>query len=220
MKKDLTFDELIIKAALSLSKGDLKKSFSAEDLLVEAWKKNKSSFGLRGHEDEYPYSNKIYKKIDGKNGLVERGLLKKNGQRVYKLTEVCLSIGISLEELNKEEYGMKLERQLNENISKIINHEVFKKWLEDPEQPKRFREAGWFWGIAPGTPPSVVKERLQEIDNTLKISEKSLKSKNAKKIFEQKGKILFDEDMLNKCSEFNESLKKRFEKDLNILLEN
>lgn len=217
MQKELTLNDKILKAALSLTEGDLKRKFTAEELLVNVWNEDNSSFGLRGFEEKHPDSNKLYTKLDGKDGIVKKGIFKKVGERIYVLTEAGLSIAMSLGS-PKEEYEIKLERSLQTALSKIINHEIFLKWLKSPDEPKRFREAGWFWGIAPGTPPNIVKGRLQDVEKLLNTAKEHLKKKGAKKVIEQHGKVLFDKKMLEKCSEFHKALKERFKKDLEILL--
>src|SRR6266850_896235 len=94
----LDFPEQGLLACLRLTGGDFGKTFSAEDILVEAWKMDHATWGLRGHEQEHP---------------------------------------------------------------------VFKAWLGDPVKPKYFREAGHFWGIAPGTPARTVRDRILGVDRVL-----------------------------------------------------
>src|SRR5262249_23339615 len=60
--------------------------FSAEDLIVAAWRKFPQTFGLKGYTDQYPDSNKVLTSIMGEKGLARRGWLAKMGQKVYTLT--------------------------------------------------------------------------------------------------------------------------------------
>ena len=46
--------EQVLLAALDCSGGDLDKTFTSEDLLVAAWKRDRFAFGLRGYEQEFP----------------------------------------------------------------------------------------------------------------------------------------------------------------------
>jgi hypothetical protein len=39
--------------------------------------------------------------------------------------------------------------------------------LTDSQAPKSFRDAGHFWGIAPGTPTRVIRERIEAVDNVI-----------------------------------------------------
>ncbi len=237
----LTLNEKTLLAAFALQGNDLKKKFTAEDLLIEVWKQDKGTFGLRNYENQYPDSNKVYTKLDGKNGLVRKGLLKKISNRTYTMTPAGMSIATSLKPVD-EETKFKVNRELYEAIKKILNHRVFTEWLRNPKNPNKFRDAGWFWGISPGNPPKIVKERLANIEQNLLEAKKkaieargklvinardldknvkeSLISKGNSNIGGHKSKIFLDIKDINKCIEFHETLKKRFEKELNIMLSN
>ncbi len=54
----------VLLAALDCSGGDLGAVFTAEDLLLAAWKRDPIAWGLRGHEYEHPDSEKIYVELD------------------------------------------------------------------------------------------------------------------------------------------------------------
>jgi len=235
----LTLNEKVLLAAFALQKSDIKKKFTAEDLLVEVWKQDKGAFGLRNYEQKYPDSNKLFTKIDGKDGLVRKGLLKKVADRTYSLTPAGMSLAISIRPVD-EETEIKVDRELYESIKKILNHKVFAEWLKDPNKPNKFRDAGWFWGIAPGNPPKIVKERLANIGQSLLEAKKkasksggkivinakeinrevkdTILSKGDSNIDEHKSKIYLDIKDINRCMEFHETLKKRFEKELDIML--
>src|SRR5438093_466934 len=86
MDRTATNAEKVLLAALVLCNGDLERSFTAEELAVAAWERDKTSFGLRSYEDKYPDSNKLFKSIDSKGGLVAKGLIIKIGDRTFRLT--------------------------------------------------------------------------------------------------------------------------------------
>jgi hypothetical protein len=235
----LTLNEKVILAAFILQKGDFNKSFTAEDLLIKVWEQDKGAFGLRNHENDYPDSNKLYTKLDGKDGLVRKGLLRKIADRTYILTPVGMSLATSLKPVD-EQTKLKVNRELYEDLKRILNHQVFAEWLRNPEKPSKFRDAGWFWGIAPGNPPYIVEERLANIEMSLQEARKKAKeaggkivlhskdiNKNIKELLTSKGSTSIDEHQVNifldindigKCIEFHETLKKRFEKELKIML--
>ena len=235
----LTLNEKVLLAAFELQGEDLKERFTAEDLLVQAWKQDNGAFGLRNYERDYPDSNKLYTKLDGKDGLVRKGLLKRVADRTYTLTAAGLSMAISLKPASKETQ-LKVDRSLYDELKKIINHKVFGEWLVDSEKPKKFRDAGWFWGIAPGNPPEIVQERLSNIEQNLKESRKRALEEGGKIVIdtrdfdkdvrdilikkgnssfdEHKSKIYLDLKDIDKCIDFNETLRKRFQKELKIML--
>ena len=217
--KGLGLVEQVLLSALECSGGDCQKTFTAEDLLVHAWKNDKLAWGLRGFEDEHPDSSKIFKELDahaGKQGIVGRGLLQKTHGRVYRLTVAGLAAASRLrpaDPIAREKAGRKLE----EEIRQILEHPVFRKWIADPVHPKHFREAGHFWGIAPGMPPKTVRERVNAVERTLKAAADFLRDRAIEEVTEYRGKILFDQQDIERALEFQSSLKKRFERDLRLL---
>lgn len=102
-------------------------------------------------------------------------------------------------------------------MSSILSHPVFREWMKDSELPKRFRDAGHFWGIAPGTPPSVIRARIGHVDSTLETARSLLAEKGADEIAARHGKILFDRTDIKRAMEFQATLKLRFAKDLATL---
>jgi len=84
----------VLLAALDCSGNDLEKTFTSEDLLVAAWKRDRLAWGLRGYEREFPDNDKIHKELDGRGaregsastGIVSTGLLLRVRQRIYRLT--------------------------------------------------------------------------------------------------------------------------------------
>ena len=208
--KILSQNDKVLMAALELSKGDIHNKFTAEELLVQVWKEDKPAFGLRGYENDHPDSNNLYTKLMGKSGLVRLGYLKKIGEKTYTLTEAGLSISSSLKPTD-EETKLKIDRQLYDAVIKIINHQIFREWLVDKNKPNKFRDAMWFWGIAPGTPPKVVKERISVIEQNLQESKK--------KAINSGSKISLELREIERCIEFHNSLKEKFKKELNIMLE-
>lgn len=238
--KILSQNDKVLMAALNLSRGDIHNKFTAEELLVQAWKEDKSAFGLRDYENDYPDSNNLYTKLMGKSGLVRLGYLKKVGDKTYTLTEAGLSISSSLRPID-EETKLKIDRQLHDAVIKIINHQIFREWLVDKNKPNKFRDAMWFWSIAPGTPPKVVRERISVIEQNLQEAKKkalegggkiSLDSKEVNKstkenltreghttINEQRSRLFLDILDVERCIEFHNYLKEKFKKELSIMLE-
>jgi hypothetical protein len=214
----------VLLAAIDCSGGDLTNSFTAEDLLLAAWKRDPFAWGLRGYEDKHPDSERIYVELDrasvrGRNvrgGLVGIGLFEKVRQRTYRLTPAGLAEASTVAGADPSIQG-KAERALADEIGRIVSHQVFREWLKDPTLPKHFRDAGHFWEIAPGTPPSVIRTRIARVDNTLKIARSLLEEKGVEGIAARHGKALFDRPDIDRVSEFQEALKHRFAKELATL---
>lgn len=214
----------VLLAALECSGGDLEKTFTAEDLLLAAWRRDPLAWGLRGHERDHPDSERIYTELDrasvkGSNvrgGLAGLGLFEKVRQRTYRLTPAGLTAASQIAGADSSAKG-KAERALADAVTRVLSHPVFHEWLKDPSMPRHFRDAGHFWGVAAGTPPSVIRMRIGEIDRTLETARSLLESKGTDGIAAQHGRILFERNDLARASEFQETLKTRFAKELATL---
>lgn len=189
----------VLLAALDCSGGDLRKTFTAEDLLLAAWRRDPMAWGLRGHEKNHPDSERIYVELDrasahGSNvrgGLVGLGLFEKVRQRTYRLTPAGFSAASEVGGADPSLRG-KAERALADAVATILSHPVFCDWIRNPAMPKYFRDAGHFWGIAPGTPVSVIRTRIREVDYTLEKARSLLEGKVVEEIAARHGKALFD----------------------------
>jgi hypothetical protein len=209
----------VLLAALECSGGDSKKTFTAEELIVHAWQNDKPAWGLRGFENQYPDANKMLKELDahaGKEGIVGEGMLEKVDRRVYRITPSSLAAASSLQPSDKIARH-KANRELAVAVKQILEHPVFKSWITNSSRPKYFREAGHFWGIAPGTPPKAVRERVSFVERTLQAALDVLSKEGVNEIVEQRGKILYERNDIERCLEFQKVLKERFASDLRLL---
>lgn len=216
-EQQLSLHEKALAAAASLSDGDLSVTFTVEDLLIRAWKEDTLAWGLRGHESEHPDSNKLYTKTDGRDGLVDRGFLKNVGPRTYQITEAGLAYAQRLAPQAGDSQG-KLERQVQDRVLQLIEHPVFQRWLQDPRSPTKFREAGLFWGIAPGIPAKAVRARVASVEQVLETALSLLSKGIASEIVKERGsRFRFTREDIQRCLEFQSVLRDRFRKDLKIL---
>ncbi len=87
-------------------------------------------------------------------------------------------------------------------------------WIKSPEKPLKFRNAGYFWGIAPGTPSEVVRERVGGVDRLLGLAEEALAKSGAERIVQSHGRELFDAQGLERIRDFQRALKKQFHREL------
>jgi len=210
----------LLLAALACSGGGVETTFTSEQLLVTAWKRDPLAWGLRGFETEYPDSDRIHREIDSRGkaatGLVQRGLIQRIQPRVYRLTPKGLvaASGLTPQDLPVRE---KANRFLDAEMQKILAHPSFKEWLQDPTRPKHFRDAGHFWSIAPGTPRKVVRERIQRVDDTLQAALSLFDKKGVEEVASGMGRRLFDRNDVERCLEFQEAMKQRFAGELELL---
>jgi hypothetical protein len=82
---NLTIVEKILLAAYGLEKNGA-TPFTAERLIVEAWRNDKGAFGLQGYSDDFPDSNRVLTKITGSEGLKGKGWIEKVREKQYRLT--------------------------------------------------------------------------------------------------------------------------------------
>ena len=90
----LTVSEKLLLAALAVR--ETHATFSAEDLVVQAWKMYPDTFGLSGYASQFPDSNRVLTNIMGTKGMRGKGWLRKVGQKQYRLTSTGLGNGESL----------------------------------------------------------------------------------------------------------------------------
>jgi hypothetical protein len=217
MTQTLTNAEKVLLAAVDLCGGRLDQSFTAEDLSVAAWERDKTSFGLRGFEMIYPDSNKLFKSIDSQGGLVAKGLIVKVGDRTFRLTAAAIAAASRVKPADSEQQ-IKLERELASAVNQLISHPVFAEWLADPTKPVKFSGAGHFWGVAPGTPPRVVRDRMAKIEVTLKEALDYMSAQNVTSLYQEKDRLLCERQDIERCLEFHSVLKQRFARELTALL--
>jgi hypothetical protein len=216
--------EQVLLAALDCSGADPEKTFTLEDLIVAAWKRDRLAWGLRGYEQDHPDGDRLRKEIDSRGaregisstGLVASGLLSRVRERIYRLTPAGFAAAVEVVGADPEVRG-KAERVLADAVSAILSHTVFRVWLKDPSSPKRFRDAGHFWGIAPGTPARVIQARVFDVDKTLEQAFLILNASGAEEVASRHGRALFDRNDLERARNFHAMLKQRFAKDLATL---
>lgn len=218
--KKLTIVDKIILGALKCSEGDTNKPFTFGDLVIATWELDKFTFGLRGYEEKYPATHKIHPNLYGNplRGLIESKSGQAKTDELLCITEAGLSRALSLNIKDVSSFK-RLVEHLRNAIIRILEHSTFKKWLIDPTQPKDFREAAYFWGISPGTPSKIVRDRLLKIEKTIKgildyFEKTGLDSMRKDRV---NGKILFERKDVERCLEFHKEMKSRFKKELKIL---
>lgn len=225
MLKPLSLKEKILIAVVEGTGGDTTRSFTLEDLAVWVWERDSAAWGLRGYEDAHPDLDKVQKDMGARGahqkGVVQLGWVQRIEPRVYRLTPAGLAEFAAMNSSPSvgadRELQEKASRELESEISRMLEHPVFGQWLKDSAKPKYFREAGHFWGIAPGTPPDVVRERVERIDNTLNAALKVLEKRRTEEIVSRRGQLLFERNDIERCLEFQRTLKERFARDLRML---
>jgi hypothetical protein len=210
----------LLAAAVECSEGDTSRTFSSEELLIAAWRRDPLAWGLRGYEREHPDSNRIHRELDSRGkdqqGIVGQGFLERVRPRTYRLTpkgfaEATLVVGADPERLAR------LNRVLEAEVTRVIEHPAFVGWLQDPSTPRSFRDVGHFWGVAPGTPARVVRQRLQSVEETLNAALSILDQSNLQEVGDRHGSLLFERNDVLRALDFHREMMRRFESQLGVL---
>ena len=213
-------DKLLI-AALEIEKSG-KREFSAEDLVVSAWKKFPDAFGLQGYLDEhgkaiYPNSNRVYAEIMGSKPLRKRGLFQKVGNKMYKLTEAGLRHAKSISDLPSEQFQEKwsLAREKVEKIRRLFESKASQKIRSGRTEEVSFFDACGFWGISPRSGAKDLWSRFAHIEAVLDEAEKALGPRSA--VSSIHGAIPYTAEDFKKLRSIHENLKEKFAKDIEVI---
>jgi len=171
MKSGLSIQDKLLVAAIALEK-EGRQRFSAEDLVVMAWKNNPEAFGLAGYTDKrgcpiYPNSNRVYAEIMGSKPLRKNGWLRKVGSKMYELTEAGRFKARSVSGIPVAEGVEKwaLAREQIEFIRRLFDSRAATKFRAGQREEVSFFDACGFWGISAGSNAKDIWSRFAEIEN-------------------------------------------------------
>ncbi|MEW5702283.1 MAG: hypothetical protein AB1792_08655 [Candidatus Zixiibacteriota bacterium] len=153
---------LSVTDKLVLAASDLERTtgrpFSAEDLVVAAWRMFPDTFGLAGYTADngtlsYPDSNRVFAEIMGSKPIRKRGFLTKVGSKMYQLTESGQMHGRLLQGGSAVEGAQKagLSRSLQHELLRLLNTKVVLKYRSGRREEITFHDACTYWGISPRT---------------------------------------------------------------------
>lgn len=175
---ECTLPEKILLAAAHLEDQG-QSPFSAEALIVSAWRKYPKTFGLKGFEDQYPDSNKVLSGIMGEKGLPRRGWMTKVGQKLYSLTRDGRQIvrkllqGEDTPPLTAKRSASKLTRDQDLLLQGLLASAAYGKLRQGRQAEWTFTEACKFWSMN-DRQGAAVDARLDELQRHLRAIEKAL----------------------------------------------
>lgn len=182
MNEKLTIAEKLLLAALKVREGS--KTFSAEDLVVEAWKMFPDSFGLAGYADKYPDSNRILTNIMGTKGMRGKGWLRKVGEKRYQVTSKALSDGADLIVRSEELPGKagylraELDRKASVALERLLVTNASQKILGEMAGELTFNDACGFWDITVRSNANTLNVRLNEVTVLLDQAKKLIENRD------------------------------------------
>lgn len=217
--------ELSIPEKLLLAAYDLEESghrpFSAEDLVISAWRKFPDAFGLRGYCDDkgrlsFPDSNRVFAEIMGSKPIRKRGLLVKVGQKMYQMTEAGREHArVLLGRLGPsviQKAG--LAREVQEELKRLFSSKATEKHRNNRLADLTFHDACAFWGISPRSSAIQLKGRIANFIGVLDAARKAVQGKAI--TFEHGGQTYGANDLDN-LLEVHGDLLKRFHMELEVI---
>jgi hypothetical protein len=176
----LTASETVLLAAADLT-AEGKQEFSEWDLTVAAWKNDRQRFGLRGYALTHPDHKRVMMEIMGKKASspVQQKYLEKTRPNYYRLTPLGKAIAAGLRSSQRPATPAPAETpnkpaakapapnapfmELYEKAALYVGKPEFRRWQDNPEEPRDWDGAARFLGInGPGARVDPI-ERIEEI---------------------------------------------------------
>jgi len=192
-------------------------SFSAEDLVVEAWKRFPDTFGLRGHLNErgnplYPDSNRVFAEVMGSKPLRRRGWLAKSGNKLYRLTETGRQYAARLSE-GESAQRTSFSRETVVALQRLLDSRAAAKYGTASDSIS-FHDASAFWGINARSNSKELAGRLAETETILDMAQVRV---NAPQFtLSGRGTHYTPED-LNRLRHLHRFLQKKFANELSVI---
>ncbi len=157
----MNMKEASAKRTLLRIAGTLGEEFTAEELVVAAWKADIHAFGLPGYEVDYPDSNRVLANLMGKRGLVRCGMLSRRGPKRYALTVAgTRSAGQAGDRLPKRQNA--LSGPLERFLTMVDESKAVALFRQSRRVEITFMDVCRLWGIredmAPGQVEAVVDD--------------------------------------------------------------
>jgi hypothetical protein len=218
----LTVPEKLILAALEIQARG-KQAFTAEDLVVEAWRQFPDTFGLSGHVDEqgtaqFPDSNRVYAEVMGSKPVRALGWLVKVGSKMYQLTE---SGRQHAEHLKTRVGGHQptkalLSREAERELRKLFSSKAVEKYAQAQEDAITFSDACSFWGISPRSSAIEFRGRAAHVKA---LVENACGVVGNRSVSFEHGGLPFGSSDLQRLKEVEEFLRCRFDEEIQIILQ-
>lgn len=215
---NLTIVEKILLAAYALEeKGEA--PFTAEALIVEAWRRDQGAFGLQGYPDKYPDSNRILTNIMGSKGLRGKGWIEKVGEKQYRLTTSGRKVAHNFESDNEpaSSRAAGIDRKELPIVQRLLNSPAFKKREEGREKEIIFREACNFWGISSYSSASTLHARFTEIRDLIEVLENSVAISVTGEVVLPEMKISINKETVKSLRVTHSLLQQRFFDELEVI---
>src|SRR4051794_27153169 len=174
----LTVHEKLLLAAAQLDDAG-HDPFTAEDLVVAAWRLDPQTFGLAGYPSDdgrpaYPNSNRVFVEIMGSKPIRKQGLLAKSGTKTFRLTESGRQRVQQLQarqgsgdEATATGAKVTFGRETARKLQKLLGTRAVEKLRSGRSDEITFHDASSFWGISPRSTAMALQGRLGDVEGIL-----------------------------------------------------
>lgn len=203
-----------------------KKPFSAEDLVVRAWKFFPDTFGLGGYRDGngilcHPDSNRVFAEIMGSKPIRKKGFLKKVGVKRYQLTaagvENARMISSRFYDSSDQEPDIGktgLSRETKQQLKRLFSSKAVEKYKEKRVDDITFYDACAFWGISPRSSAIQLEGGISNLGN---VVESALRDSKGKKLTLEHGGFPYTNKHLEELLHVHNEIQAKFQKQLDII---
>ena len=220
-KNDYSIPEKLLIAAIQAREKN--KTFTAEDLVVEAWSLYPDTFGLAGYSDRYPDSNRVLTNIMGTKGMRGKGWLRKVGEKQYRLTSkglneaaIILSGGEEEKTSGEKSLRAELNRRTSLALEKIVSSSAARKVLGETSGDITFNDACSFWDISSRSNANTLNTRLNEVTVLLELATDIANDLDGNKEFKLSRYVVTSEE-ISSLMLLHEDMQTLFEQELNVI---
>ena len=162
-----TKPEKILAAAIKLTADEGQAEFTAEEIIVRAFREYPDDFSLKGHTGEFPDSNSVLKHLMGRQApLITRGWFEKIGAKRYRLTTKGYADGKGLD-ADLDESNVHVERRHEEALSRLLTSTAFVLYEQGSHEKITFHQFCRFAGLSPRDKWQKLKGKLELIEHTV-----------------------------------------------------
>jgi hypothetical protein len=195
--------------------------FSAEDLVIAAWRKFPDVFGLSGYPDgkgqlAYPDSNRVFAEIMGSKPIRKKGFLAKVGNKMYQLTDAGREHARTLSRRSDEGPARKagLARPTERELKRLLASRAVEKVKNNRVDDITFYDACAFWAISPMSSAIELEGRIANFEKIVETAQGALHGRAAS--FDHGG-TGFGADDLTRLLEVHRLLLQRFNAELAVI---
>jgi hypothetical protein len=217
----LNISEKLLLAAYEIEDNGI-CPFSAEDLVVAAWRKFHDAFGLAGYHGDnghllYPDSNRVYAEIMGTKPIRKSGYLIKVGRKLYQLTEAGR---VRARDILKSSGAPQIEkaglaREVQRELKRLFISKASEKYKKNRIEDITFHDACVFWRISPMSSAIEFKGRISNLERIIESAKKAFKK--GPMTFEHSGQTFTTND-LNNLLKLHQTMMNKFKEDINVIL--